>query len=1147
MLNGSQTPTLAELVDLIHRVNPTERGLSAHRTAARYATKSALQSLLIEQFSDRLDAVAHGGPRTVSLRVPALAGDAGHAALDALSPKARAWCQRRLDERSFAPADAQPVAARAEPGQVESGVGAALARGRAALEAYDFEAAELAFRAARAGDPEHPAPVMALMALWIDTLVADAEALAFFDGLGALSERPEVQALAAVAAARLGRAERAAALLVDRTGARAAEAWCWIAQTALRDGDLAQTRRALRAARQAAPNHPLTAIEDALARLAAERRAPAEAALLAMVDDAPWDRVEAEARRLQADHPGSEVVGRVLRVIADRRRDAERDAALARAAEAQRAGRPGAVVTWLRAAMRHGADVAEALAQAEAAAAAQRRQARLDRIEAGLATGSDAAMLAWLALDDADRDAIDPTRPEAAWLIQLAPPRTGAGAKAAVRAIQALAQARALLTSAPATALALVEPHRTLLADLPDAARLIALSDEAVNLNRAARQRALIDAAAALVDAGQWVGALERLEQVGVLEGPLRDAAAQVRVRAESGLRVEALEAALGPTADLCERRRLLGELVALSPAQRPRLVEADRAVARAFMRRIYRVDAPTDARFSPALDGDAPFWLTADGEAVVPDLLAGWLFIRWIKDAQVRRAVRWRVRATALLDFMVQAGRLRALFDDGRVFTFDATAERILRVDPLAAEPATDGCLVGDHAWLMGDRLEIHAILRRQRVTVQPRPDRVVRVGAHVAVFTDDVGTVTRPDGVWVGDLPAGTHDAVEAPDGVLGVGGAGTIDDHGLRDGHAAGAFQLRANLLWSGPLTWSLSVPAGARLLRHFDSAQVAVLVPHAQGLRCLPLDAAAPPDVEFTSIWAPSEAVQPWRLALGDALAERRFSLLLDASSALSATTPEAWLAGARPTHGPWADAICHHVLRTRDPLVADRIALAALRAWPGSGLVGLMVAEPAARAGRWVAVAQALDGRTPESGLEQRFFRLLGFARLHAGAPQAALDAWHAAIQVAPTAELERLVAAVSPGLEDGPIDAAPSVFAACMRALRQADGARCVGDLAGVVAALDHPFAWHFSEVQTLARLGEALLALEDGDPWQRDWGLAGVADRLGRQIDPQLRIELPMGGARWSARRVDAVAARARAQLAQPSAEVLGPDQPRR
>ncbi|MGK0358251.1 MAG: hypothetical protein ACI9U2_000535 [Bradymonadia bacterium] len=1136
VLSGTHTPALAELIDLIHRINPTERGLSAHRTAARYATKSALQSLLVERFADRLSAVAHGGPRTVSLRVPSLASDAGHAALDALSPKARAWCQRRIDERSFAPADAPPAAViHAESDHRDSAVGADLARGRAALDAYDFDAAEVAFRAARVRDPDDLAPVMALMALWIDTLMADAEALAFFDGLGALGERSEVQALTAVAAARLGRADRAERLLVNRVGERAAEAWGWLAQAALRAGDLAQTRRALSAARQAAPSHPLTATEDALEALAVQRRAPAEAALLAMVDEAPWDRVEAQARRLRADHPGSEVSGRVLRAIAIQRRDAECEAALVHAAEAELAGRPGAAVTWLRAALRHGADAHDALARAEAAAEEQRRQARLARIEAGLEAGSHEAMLAWLALDDADRAALDPDRPEAAWLVQLAPSRTGAGAKAAVRAVEALARARALLTSAPATALALVEPHRAILAALPDAARLIALSDEAVNLGRAARQRALIDAGAALADAGQWVGALERLAHVGVLEGLLLDAAGQVRQRAEGGLRVEALEAALGPTANLCERRRLLGELVALSPTQAPRLVEADRAVARAFARQIYLVDQPTDARFPTLVEGDAPFWLTAEGDAIVPDLLAGWLFIRWIRGARVRRAVRWRVDASGLLDFMVEGHRLRALLDDGRVFTFDALGQHVLRVDPLAAEPASAGCLLGEHAWLLGARLEIHAVLRRQRVAVHPRPDRLVRVGANVAVFTNDTSRLLMADGTAVGHLATGAHDAVQGTSGVLGVGGTGAVDDQGLRDGHAAGEFQLRANLLWAGPLTWSLSVPAGSRLLRRCAGPEVAILLPDPLGLRCLALQATAPPAVEFNSIWAPSEAVQPWRLTLGDALAERRFSLLLDASSALSKTTPEAWLATARPTHGPWADAVCHHVLRTRDPVVAERIALAALRAWPVSGLVGLIVAEAAARAGRWVAVTHALDGRAPEAGLEQRFFRLLGFARLHAGAPQAALDAWHAAIKVAPTAELERLVAAVSPGLEHGPIDAAPSVFAACMRALRQADAARCVGDLAGVAAALDHPFAWHFNEVQTLARLGEALLALVDGDPLRRDWGLAGVAEWLARQIAPQLRIELPMAGGRWSVGRIDAVAARARAHLDQP------------
>jgi hypothetical protein len=339
------------------------------------------------------------------------------------------------------------------------------------------------------------------------------------------------------------------------------------------------------------------------------------------------------------------------------------------------------------------------------------------------------------------------------------------------------------------------------------------------------------------------------------------------------------------------------------------------------------------------------------------------------------------------------------------------------------------------------------------------------------------------------------------------------------------------LRADLLWADALTWSLNVPNGATLVRRVSHAAVAVVLPDPVRIHLVAVERDAPPDRKMRFIWSPTEAVQPWRLTLGDALAERRFSLLLDASAALATQGPDTWLATARTRHGPWADAICHHVLRTHDPVTAERIAWAALQAWPHSGLIGLMVAEPAARAGRWAAVAQALADRTPEAGLAPRFLRLLGYARLHAGAPQAALDAWRAAIAIAPTAELERLVAAVAPALTDGPVAGAPSVFSACMRAFDQADAARCAGDLAAVARALDHGFAWYFNESQTLARLGEALLATAD-ESWHRDWGLAGVADRLTRPVDPQRRIELPMAGRRWRAERIQAVAERARAAL---------------
>lgn len=1121
VLAGRAAPDLATLVTLIHRVNPTGKALDARQTAERYHLKAALQSHLIERFGDRIEVVAHGGPQTVLLRAPGLATDAAHAPLDALSETARAWCQRQLDAAwCEAPADAPalrlPEAISTDPMRV----------GRAALAEYDFDAAEAAFRAAHATRPGDPTPAIALLEMWIDMLAANEIAWQFFEALSTRS--PEIAALGAVAAARSGR-EAAARDLVRPSGVRAAEAWAALAQAALERVDLAAARSALAAARQAAPQHPMLREAARLSELAARERAPAEAALQALAPNASLSELETEAQRLRAAHPDSEVARRVLADVARQRRAARAHAALAQADEAEQAGRYGAAVTWLKAARENGAVVAERLAAAEAAAAEQRRRTRLARIGAGLADDAMDAWLAWLALPPEDRAAIDTARPEAVWLSQLNPSSSGADAKAAVRAVQALAQARALLATAPRTALALVEPHRARLAPLPDAARLIALSDEAVDLDRAARQRAQLDAAAALCDSRQWVEALARLGGLGTVSDALTSAVEAVRTRAEIGVRADALEAALGPLADRCERRRLLAELVELQPEHAPRLAEADAQVAQRFGRRGYAGPFSTDARVTRCRAADAPFWLTAEGVAVVPDVLAGWLFLRWIAGDQVQRAVRWRVGAVALLDWVVEADRLRALLDDGRVLTFDATGEILLRVDPLPTpHRPTAGIIAGGFAWLLGARLDVFAIERRQPVTHHAAVDRLVRVGAQIALFGPDAPRLASADGAVIEPAPLDAIDVVQTPDGLTWI---NTDSAHGLSGGLAARRWQLRANLLWAGALDWSLNVPSGALLLRAHATPDVALLMPDPDGVRVVALRPDTPPDPVQHPIWPPTEAVQPWRLILGDALAERRFSLLLDASAALTRQAPDVWLATARPQHGPWADAICHHVLRTRDPATAERIAWAALRAWPQSGLIGLMVAEPAARAGRWGTVAQTLADRTPEPGLAPRFLRLLGYARLHAGAPQAALDAWQAAIAIAPTAELERLVAAVQPALTPGAIERAPSVFSACMRAFDQADAARCAGDLRGVAEALDHAFAWHFSEGQTLARLGEALLATA-GEGWRKHWGLAGVAERLTRPVDPQRRIELPMAGRRWRADRMQAIAERARAAL---------------
>lgn len=1156
VLTGRVRLDVDGLVRLIHEVNPTERGLSPAAEARRYTEKSALQSLLIEHFPDAVQVVAHGGPGVVSLRVTG-GRDAGHARPDDLSPAARSWVQQALDLASLPEVVTLPPPRRhAEDWEAPA---SPLSRGHAALLRYDFEAAEAAFHEARAAAPGDPAPVWALLELWVDHLVADDRALALGETL-ALGGDPRGRGLLAVAAARSGRQKAALRWLEGLDGPRAGEAWLWLGRAALQADDLPAARRALAAIERVQPNaRELPGLRDEVAVLAARLRAPAEAMLQA---GGTIEEIEARAQRLLEAHPDSAVAARVLRAAAERRQSERLEQLVARAQAEEAAGRYGVAATLYREALALGAPVAPALQGASARAEADRRAARIEAVVERLSEPDEGALLAWLALDSAERAAVDVARPELVWLAQLGAPSSGAAAKEAVRAVRALAQARPLATEAPATALALVEPHRARLAGLPDAERLLALADEAVHLGRAARQRGLIEAAAALLRAGDRAAAQARLSEVvtDALTEADHDRLVSLRRQAE-------LLEKLGEATTAEGRRPILAELAALDSRFVSRLSALDEVIARAWHRRVFReVGTPPAALVSPGTRPDARVWLQADGQAVLPDLRGPWLFLRWMAPGsdRITRAVRWRLpRPTRLLDFVVESRRLRLVTEDREVITFSSDGATLLRLDDLPGGRAERALLIPetDHVWLAeGGAIEVYAASARARLRVLEGalagtlgggedPTALVRgtqssplARTHRArpEAPADV-TLHAAGGLRLRDLGR-AEGAVTGPDGDALPVAAGALDPQGLHLGQAVGTragatFQLRLGHLWAGDLDWSLHVPPDAELLRDARDEQVAVLVPDARGLQLRVLTGETPPPLALGPVRDPGPELQPWRARFA-AFPVERLPAVLATQEALRHTPVAAWLAAGRTTQGAWADALCHEALRRLDPAAAAAVLDSARRAWPHSGLIGLLEAEPAAEAARWSRARAALEGRQPEAEIAFRFYYLLGFARLQTGAPEAALEAWRSAHPATPEEAwtLDGLVTAVAPGLEDGPLAEAPSVYAAFARALRLADRHRLGGDLAGVIDALDHPWTWHFAELQSLARLAEALLEHEGGAPTdlRRHHALALFAEAADGSLDlgPERRLVVPLAADRWSAARIEALAERARRWL---------------
>jgi hypothetical protein len=136
VLAGRVRPTAVELLDLIHRVNPTGRDLPAREAELRYAQKARLQSLLLRSFAGEIAVVPDPEREgTVSLVHRGRGRDACHAVIAELDEDARAWVQLQVDlgpHPDEAPSPAVPAARPsgrglvAPPAEDEDGTPAAL-------------------------------------------------------------------------------------------------------------------------------------------------------------------------------------------------------------------------------------------------------------------------------------------------------------------------------------------------------------------------------------------------------------------------------------------------------------------------------------------------------------------------------------------------------------------------------------------------------------------------------------------------------------------------------------------------------------------------------------------------------------------------------------------------------------------------------------------------------------------------------------------------------------------------------------------------------------------------------------------------------------------------------------------------------------
>lgn len=515
VISGRERLDVVEFMRLIHRVNPTGDELSPAEAARRYRDKASLQSVLLRLHGASL-VVVETGEGVVSIRHAHFDIDACHAVLDDLDEDARSLARWRLDVGP----DGAPAVLPAPRERSSSRTDDLSARGRRALEEYDYEEARACFEAAWRAD----CGALDLLELLVDHLADYEAALSLQLGVRDDAVRP----LLARAAVRLGRRDEGETHLRGLSPSLAADTLAELTELHLSAGDAAAAKRAVDRLGDAVPRHSAHAdLERRTEALASAGRREGERDAEEALRAGDEERAEELCRGLLAAHGASAVARRVLADVEARRGRRQAEVFRGEALRAQAQGdAEEALRLLLRAkALAPGDDALRALADEAAQRCADVRRAEERKRAAKTLADGDlrSGLLAWAALTAADRALV----PLAATLHERAehalarrPPRE------AVDAVLALEEA--LTTTDPRQAARIVATHRDALEGLPALARIHAAA--AREEQRLATERGL-----AALEAAE--GALRRLdEDPDALPQPdrLQSAEAQLREAARS-------------------------------------------------------------------------------------------------------------------------------------------------------------------------------------------------------------------------------------------------------------------------------------------------------------------------------------------------------------------------------------------------------------------------------------------------------------------------------------------------------------------------------------------------------------------------------------------------------------------------------------
>ena len=1258
VLAGRVKASAAELLQLIHRENPTGRELGARETEQRYARKARLQSLLVRRFADELEvALDPAQPGTVSLHHRGHGRDGCHALLASLDEDARSWVQRELDLAAstlpVAPAEPSarlsgrgaPAKARDEEDATPEGL---VRRAEAAIASYDYEAARAALEEALEASHGSAGPATALLALLVETLGDDAGALAIEARIddAALADA-RVRAPLALAAARSGEEPRALMMARKLDDAPAAAVLAALATSALARGDLDRAAGHLEQARRRDPACPgLVSVAGEVAAAQAKARAPAEAEIEALLAAGRDAEAKQKADLVLASWPASAAARRALHAVEERRRTAEAARLAAEAEEAEARGDSAVALARLAqaAAAARGAEREAIDERASRLEASERDRRETERVEQTIrllqAGNPDEGLTAYLALEETLRARVraSAVRPEVGWIDRMAGGRGGDRAK--VDAALAIALAREALARDPEEAVALLAPHDAWLERVPEARRIAREAEATLLAGRLSRARAAIEAAQVDLAAGAADEALARLGALSVRELPDEERAEAAaldarakrivdrRRRSESALRHRA-------SGRLFEARAVAEGLVADAdaPIERARW-EGERDAIRASIQRSFRVEVDDEPRAAEELGRLRPYaavervswWLTADGHGIViARAYERWVLVRVLDRATMRVCPTillrtpeplgnvdvcvcgptlwltgergalveiampgWEVRDfrpsldVAAPTLVVETSVLVATEDPSapryfwvasrargeglpeRLRIIDLAQRRVVRelsevwhVSPIAG--LDEPCVVATGRRACSLYAPRGVLLPHGRL--EPRL-HVLALAAHPS-GQGFVGLVSEPppDGAWDAEedrwlyvatiSPTGAIEAMaKLPDAdpdasscVAAARGSGLVHGISMDEGRPSLVALATGSDRSLSPL-YTVEVGGETVLVQDAGARRVVALTVHDHGvdaaelgptppdlpLRTRPLRLELPAGYDASACGRPSGPRHAAALALSaswagrsDADVLRRIREMEKAEAATPSLLVEVVFA-----------------LRADGTVVrhdeADRMIERLFARFPGDPEVRLLQAQAAAVSRRWAEARELLTGAPPAAFDDRRgqhlhhLRALVAFAEGRVTEGKEALKAAFALEGGCELGSLEDFFEAVSAPPGAG---TTLSPLTELVAAIHAADTCFAAGDPEGAQRALDRPVVWWAHERQSLARLAETFLMLQDGSRAGRLRTLETLGS-LRDHVDearPRDRRDLPLPNA-WGAERIADVAARARAWL---------------